>query len=104
RRHQLATALAAIRARRSLDELDGWLPAAATAHLRSGEEQAARFAAWPQAVARAAALGAELTFDLRLVAPKLPAYPIPEPGHTEMSWLRELTARGARERYGDHHP
>src|SRR5262249_22512842 len=30
-RRPLATALAAVRARRSLDELDGWLPAAATA-------------------------------------------------------------------------
>ncbi|MGH3814775.1 MAG: PHP domain-containing protein, partial [Pseudonocardiaceae bacterium] len=34
-RHRLATALAAVRARRSLDEMDGWLPAAGTAHLRS---------------------------------------------------------------------
>ena len=34
-RRPLATALAAVRARRSLDELDGWLPAAAGAHLRS---------------------------------------------------------------------
>src|SRR5690606_39043913 len=102
-RRRLATALAAVRARRSLDEMDGWLPAAATSHLRSGAEMAARFAAWPGAVARAAAFGAELAFDLHLVAPKLPDYPVP-PGHTEMSWLRELTARGARERYGDHHP
>src|SRR3954449_12253564 len=29
RRRRLATALAAVRARRSLDEIDGWLPAAA---------------------------------------------------------------------------
>ena len=43
----LATALAAVRARRSLDELDGWLPAAAGAHLRSGAEQARRFARYP---------------------------------------------------------
>jgi error-prone DNA polymerase len=41
---RLATAVAAVRARRSLDELDGWLPAAASAHLRSGDEQARRFA------------------------------------------------------------
>ena len=34
-RRQLATAMAAVR-RRSLDEIDGWLPPAATAHLRSG--------------------------------------------------------------------
>ena len=35
-RRRLATAMAAVRARRSLDDLDGWLPAAAGAHLRSG--------------------------------------------------------------------
>ena len=100
-RQRLAAVVAAVRARRSLDELDGWLPAAGTAHLRSGAEMAARFAAWPGAVARAAAYGEELAFDLKLVAPKLPDYPIPEPGHTEMSWLRELTYQRARVRYPD---
>ncbi|HET9519040.1 MAG TPA: PHP domain-containing protein, partial [Actinoplanes sp.] len=87
-RRRLATALAAVRARRSLDEMDGWLPAAGTAHLRSGAEMARRFAAYPGAVARAAEFGAELAFDLQLVAPKLPDYPVPA-GHSEMTWLRE---------------
>jgi len=99
-RHRLATALAAVRARRSLDEMDGWLPAAATAHLRSGAEMRARFAAYPGAVAQTAALGRELAFDLKLVSPKLPDYPTPA-GHTEMTWLRKLTWDGVRERYGD---
>jgi error-prone DNA polymerase len=98
-RRRLAAALAAVRARRSLDELDGWLPAAGTAHLRSGAEMARRFAAYPGAVAAAAMFGRDLAFDLNLVAPRLPDYDIP-PGHTEMSWLRGLTMRGARERYG----
>jgi error-prone DNA polymerase len=98
-RRRLATALAAVRARRSLDELAGWLPAAGTAHLRSGAEQAARFARHPGAVERAAALGAECAFDLALIRPRLPDFPVP-PGHTAMSWLRELTVRGASERYG----
>ena len=35
-RRPLATALAAVRARRSLDELDGWLPASASACLQVG--------------------------------------------------------------------
>ncbi|GAA2660003.1 error-prone DNA polymerase [Paractinoplanes durhamensis] len=99
-RRRLATTVAAVRARRSLDEIDGWLPAAGTAHLRSGAEMARRFAAYPGVVERAAELGAEIAFDLQLVAPQLPAFPIPEAGHTEMSWLRELTMRGARARYG----
>jgi error-prone DNA polymerase len=98
-RRRLATAVAAVRARRSLDELDGWLPAASSAHLRSGEEQARRFARWPGVVERAAELGLACAFDLALVAPELPPFPCP-PGHDELSWLRELVARGAAERYG----
>ncbi|HEX2184677.1 MAG TPA: error-prone DNA polymerase, partial [Chloroflexota bacterium] len=98
-RRRLATALAAVRARRSLDELDGWLPPAASAHLRSGAEMARRFARYPGVVERAAEIGRECAFDLRLVAPRLPDWPVP-PGHTEMSWLRELTLKGARRRYG----
>jgi error-prone DNA polymerase len=98
-RRRLATALAAVRARRSLDDIDGWLPPAAAAYLRGGEEQARRFARYPGVVERAAAIGRECAFDLRLVAPKLPDFPVP-PGHTEMTWLRELTRRGAEARYG----
>jgi error-prone DNA polymerase len=82
-----------------LDEIDGWLPAAGVAHLRSGDEMAARFAAYPGAVARAAEIGAELAFDLKLVAPNLPDWDVPD-GYTEMSWLRHLTEEGARRRYG----
>ncbi|WP_345636261.1 PHP domain-containing protein, partial [Rugosimonospora acidiphila] len=97
--HRLAAALAAVRARRSLDEMDGWLPPAAVAHLRGGDEMAARFAAYPGAVAHAARLGAELAFDLNLVAPALPECEVGE-GHTEMSWLRQLTEQGAHRRWG----
>jgi error-prone DNA polymerase len=99
-RRRLATALAAVRARRSLDEIDGWLPAAGAAHLRSGAEMAARFAAYPGAVARAAEYGVQLAFDLNLVAPDLPACPVPESGLSEMDWLRRLTMQGAARRYG----
>ncbi|GID32060.1 error-prone DNA polymerase [Paractinoplanes brasiliensis] len=99
-RRRLATALAAVRSRRGLDEIDGWLPAAGTAHLRSGDEMARRFAAYPGAVEAAAMFGEGLAFDIELIAPRLPDFDIPEPGHTEMTWLRELTMRGARDRYG----
>ena len=95
----LATAMAAVRARRSMDDLDGWLPACAGAHLRSGDEQARRFARWPGAVERAAELGRACAFDLHLVAPKLPPFHCPD-GLTEMAYLRRLTAEGAQRRYG----
>ncbi|MDQ6849767.1 MAG: error-prone DNA polymerase [Actinomycetota bacterium] len=97
-RRPLATALAAVRARSSLDDVDGWLPAWAGQHLRSGDEMAARFARWPGAVENAARLGEEIAFSLHLIAPDLPPFPVPA-GHDEMSYLRELTYRGAAKRF-----
>lgn len=95
----LATAVAAVRARTSMDALDGWLPSWAGQHLRSGAELAARFRRYPDAVGTAARLGKELAFPLKLVAPNLPPFPVPE-GYDEMSYLRQLAFSGARERYG----
>ena len=94
-----ASVLAAIRARRSLEEMEGWLSASPLAHLRSDAEQRRRFARWPGVVDRAGELVSELAFDLRLVAPNLPAFATP-PEHDEQSYLEELVARGATERYG----
>ena len=91
---RLAHALAAIRSRRSLDELDGWLPAAPFAHLRRPAEQQRRFARYPGAVARTVEISQQCAFDLRVAVPDLPDYPVPD-GHTDISWLRELTRRGA---------
>ena len=99
----LATALAAVRARRSLDDIDGWLPASPLAHLRSAAEQARRFDRWPGAVERTVEIARACAFDLHLAAPELPDHDVP-PGHTEMSWLRELTARGAAVSYPSTHP
>jgi error-prone DNA polymerase len=99
-RHRLATALAAVRARRSLDELDGWLPASGAAHLRSGAEMARIFARYPGAVEQTVAFADELSFRLRSVKPGLPDQEVP-PGHTPMSWLRHLVWAGVPERYPD---
>jgi len=98
-RFPLASAVAAVRARRSLDDADPWLPAAGAAYLRDGAAMAQRFARYPGAVAQAAALGRELAFELRLVAPDLPPFDVP-PGETEATWLRALTRIGVAQRYG----
>ena len=96
---RLGQALAAIRARRSLDDMDGWLPAAGTAYLRSGQEMAARLRRYPGVLDRTVALGRQCAFDFRVIAPSLPDFRVPA-GHTEASWLRELVARKAPARYG----
>ncbi|GAB3657073.1 error-prone DNA polymerase [Nocardioides korecus] len=97
-RHRVASAVAAVRARRSLAELDGWLDLSGSAHLRSGAETAAALAAHPGAVARSVSLADELAFDLRKASPALPKRQIPA-GHTADSWLRVLAERGFAERY-----
>ncbi|MBE7189939.1 PHP domain-containing protein, partial [Jatrophihabitans endophyticus] len=93
-RRPLATAMAAVRARSSLDELDGWLPAWSGQHLRSGDEMAARFARWPSAVQNATRLSKEIAFPLQLIAPDLPPFPCPD-GLDEMGYLRRLAHEGA---------
>ncbi|QWT23316.1 error-prone DNA polymerase [Subtercola sp. PAMC28395] len=94
----LAQALAAVRARRSLDDLEGWLPASAGSHLRSGSEMAARFARYPGAVERTVEVADDLSFQLRTAKPRLPRQKVPE-GHTPMSWLRKLVADGMATHY-----
>ncbi len=100
--HQLAAAIAAIRARRSLTDMDGWLPTSSSAHLRSGVEMLGRFARYSGAVQRSVIIADEVAFDLRAATPKLPRWGIPA-GHTAMSWLRELAERGIETRYA-HNP
>jgi error-prone DNA polymerase len=74
---KLATAVAAVRARRSLDDLDPWLPAAAGAHLRSGAEQARRFLRYPGVVELAAEIGRAARSTCRWSRPAA-AVPVPD--------------------------
>jgi error-prone DNA polymerase len=71
--------------------------------LHSGAEMLALAGdcAWlREAVAGTAQVAQDCAFTLNLVAPQLPHFPTPD-GHDEMSWLTELTRRGAVGRYGD---
>ena len=83
--HQLAAAIAAVRARRSLSDMDGWLPTSSSAHLRSGAEMLSRFARYPGAVQR--------SVDDRRRGGLRPARGHPQaasPGHTRRSYRHEL--------------
>ena len=97
--YTLASALAAVRAHRTMEEINPWLPAGPSACLRSGAEQSRRFARFPGVVERSGELGQALAFDLQLVAPGMARFATPE-GHDEMSYLRTLTTEGATARYG----
>ena len=95
---RLADVLTATRLVTDLDGARGHLPAVGR-WLRGAEDMARLHRRAPWAVSAAAEVAADLAFDLSLVVPDLPAPDVPE-GHTPASWLRELTRRGALERYG----
>ncbi|MFH1104873.1 MAG: error-prone DNA polymerase, partial [Actinomycetota bacterium] len=95
----LAEVLAAIGGRRDLDRGHGHWPATDERYLKTPEEMARRMARYPGAVERAADLGRTLAFDLRLVAPRLPDFPMPGAFRDEMDYLRHLTMEGARRIY-----
>ena len=95
----LSEVLAAIAGRRTLAQADGFRPASDERYLKHPDEMSARFARYPGAVARSAELGRRLAFDLGLVAPRLPDFPMPGHFRDEMDYLRHLTWEGARDVY-----
>jgi error-prone DNA polymerase len=97
-RFRLAAALAAVRARSSLDGHEAWLPAGSGVHLRSGFEMSARFARYPGAVPYSVQLADQLAFRLRSMKPGLPRLDIPD-GFDLMGWLRHEVWAGAARRY-----
>jgi error-prone DNA polymerase len=95
----LAEVLAAIGGRRDLDIGDGFRPATDERYLKTAVEMTRRFARYPGAVERAAALGEALAFDLDLLEPELPDFPMPGAFLDENEYLEHLVFEGARSVY-----
>ncbi|GMQ92948.1 MAG: error-prone DNA polymerase [Acidimicrobiia bacterium] len=91
----LSEVLAAIGGRSNLDEADAFRPATDLRHLRTPDEMSRCFARYPGAVERAADLGRALAFDLDLLAPELPDFPMPGAFTTEDDYLSDLVYEGA---------
>ena len=97
-RRPLHDVLRCVRAGTSLDAAGRLLGANGEAHLHTVAELERRFAGYPDALERTAALAARARFSLDELAYRFPAFPTP-PGETAFSQLHEFTMRGARERY-----
>jgi DNA polymerase-3 subunit alpha len=69
-------------------------------YLKSNEEMAQSFAAWPQAVASTLEIAERCNVEIELGKMLIPRYPTPN-GEDEGAYLRELAMAGLRERYGD---
>lgn len=98
--HATYAAVAALRARATLEEIDSWLPPGPGMFLRTPAQAARRFRRYPGAVGHAVdlALACRIEFDTD-IRPRPPRFTAPD-GHDENTYLRELTYEGIARRYG----
>ena len=87
--------MAAVRARRSLTDMDGWLPGPG-AHLRSGAEMERVFARYPGVVARTVEVADQLRLQPALAKPRLPKQRVPLGPHPDQLAARAVPARRRR--------
>ena len=95
----LLDALTCLRLRTTLDRAGRRLAPNAERHLRRPREMAARFADRPEWIRASAEIAERCAFTLGNLGYRFPEFPVPR-GETQASFLRHLTFRGARDRYG----
>ena len=95
---ELLDVLTCVRHHCSLETAGRLLESNAERHFRSAGDMARLFADLPEAIANTAELSARLGFTLADLGYEFPKYPVPE-GETMMSFLRQRTEDGLRERY-----
>ena len=98
---QLADVLACIKDTVSLEaaRAANMLRPNAEYHLKSAAAMRALFCHYPEAVDATLGIAERCRFRLERLVGQFPLFPVPE-GHSRQSYLRELTYRGAADRYG----
>jgi error-prone DNA polymerase len=98
---QLADILACVKETITLDaaRAQNRLRPNAEYHLKSAAAMRAIFSAYPHALDATIGIAARCNFRLDRQIGQFPLFPVPD-GYTRQSYLRELTYRGAADRYG----
>ena len=98
---QLADILACVKETITLDRARAQhrLRPNAEYHLKSAAAMRAVFSAYPEAIDATLGVAQRCRFRLERLTGQFPLFPVPE-GYTRQSYLRELTYRGAADRYG----
>jgi error-prone DNA polymerase len=99
RERELADVFTAIRNHCTLATAGRLLARSAERFMKSPEDMQALFADLPEAIANTVELSSRLEFSLEDLGYEFPKYPVPA-GETMMSFLRERTKEGFRQRYG----
>ena len=92
-------ALLCIQTQSNLDDQDRMRYGSDEFYLKSADEMAERFAAYPDACAATLEIAERCNVTIEFGGYLLPHYSVPE-GHTEESYLRELCEEGLVRRYG----
>ena len=95
---QLLDAFTCLRHKRQLESAGRLLAQNSERHVRAPQEMARLFADIPEAITNTLRLSEQIEFSLEDLGYEFPRYPVPD-GETMMSFLRERTMEGARERY-----
>jgi error-prone DNA polymerase len=102
-RARLQDVLACIRLQTTLQEAGRRLQPNAERVLKAPERMARLFRPWPALLDRTVEILERCTFSMSELTYRYPREVVPD-GYSAMEWLRELTRRGVRERYGPHPP
>jgi error-prone DNA polymerase len=97
-RRALQDVLTCVRHKTTITEAGKLLNFNSERHMKSSGEMKKLFADLPEAFDQTLELAKRLDFTLTDLGYEFPRYPVPQ-GETEMSYLRQLTDRGARQRY-----
>src|SRR6267142_4990139 len=95
---QIADVFCCIKNKCRLDTAGRLLAQNSQRHVRGAESMARMFADLPEAVANTVELSSRLEFSLENLGYEFPRFPVPE-GETMISFLRQRTWEGARNRY-----
>jgi len=99
RERELCDVFTAIRHHRTLATAGRLLARNSERYMKSPQEMQALFADLPEAIANTVELSSQLTFTFKDLGYEFPKYPVPE-GETMISFMRERTREGFRQRYG----
>jgi error-prone DNA polymerase len=99
---QILDILTCIRNHVTIDAAGRLLARNSERRMKSPAEMSRLFADLPDAIANTRELSSRLDFTLADLGYEFPRYPV-DPGETEMSFLRQRTEEGARQRYRPYH-
>ncbi|HYP08652.1 MAG TPA: error-prone DNA polymerase [Bryobacteraceae bacterium] len=99
---QIVDVLTCVREKVNIEDAGRLLTRNAERHLKSGAEMMRLFADVPHAVFNTVELSNRINFTMKDLGYRFPEYPL-KPGESMMSVLRDLTRKGAKERYRPEH-